>query len=332
VRYWRERHRNSASGAAISANGTAPAASGKADEAQRPTYGSRTLGMAERGTTSDARPTAQSPETYRRLKAPWRTRRRSPMLNHALMTPAGNGPTPERRAYRHVLSSSTSTRLNDPRAHSYQYPRGSRQFTIAPARAHPPARRTIMRQRFIRPLAITFAVIASRGSLVAQQVPNHEAAVEVRKQFLADLDTLQHKFVALAEAIPADKYSWRPGSGVRSVGEVFQHVSSEFYVYVPMAYGAAPSRVVGSGDDALKAFEAKSTKADVLKHLREGFAYAKQVVGALDPASIAGGKRLFGGEHTIVETSFGIAGDLHEHLGQLIAYARMNRVTPPWSK
>jgi hypothetical protein len=189
-----------------------------------------------------------------------------------------------------------------------------------------------MLQRSSRALAIAFAVIASRGSLVAQQVPNREAAVEVRKQFLADLDTLQRKFVALAEAIPADKYAWRPGSGVRSVGEVFQHVSSEFYVYVPMAYGAAPSRVVGSGDNELKAFEAKSTKADVLKHLKEGFAYTKQVVGALDPASITGEKKLFGGEHTIVETSFGIAGDLHEHLGQLIAYARMNRVTPPWSK
>ena len=70
--------------------------------------------------------------------------------------------------------------------------------------------------------------------------PNREAAVEVRKQFLADLDTLQSKFVALAQAFPADKYSWRPAPGVRSVGEAFMHVASEFYVYAPPAARRPP--------------------------------------------------------------------------------------------
>ena len=169
-------------------------------------------------------------------------------------------------------------------------------------------------------------------TLRAQDVPNRESAVEVRKQFLADLDTLQSKFLALAEAIPANKYSWRPAKGVRSVGEAFMHVASEFYVFAPMAYGAARSPLIPRGQDSFKKFESMSTKDDVLKHLKEGFAYTKQSITGIDEGQLTGSRKLFGGDHNIIETSFAMTDDLHEHLGQLIAYARMNGVTPPWSK
>src|SRR5689334_2272922 len=169
-------------------------------------------------------------------------------------------------------------------------------------------------------------------ALRAQEVPNRESAIEVRKQFLADLDTLQSKFLALAEAFPANKYSWRPAPNVRSVGEAFMHVASEFYVYAPMAYGAQRSPVIPRGQDSFKKFESMSTKDDALKHLQEGFAYAKEQINAPDASQLTGSRKLFGGDHNIVETSFVMTDDLHEHLGQLIAYARMNGVTPPWSK
>jgi hypothetical protein len=176
------------------------------------------------------------------------------------------------------------------------------------------------------------AVAASVRPAAAQDVPNREAALAIRKQFLMDLDSLQSKFLALSDAFPEDKYAWRPGPGVRSVGEVFMHVASEYYVYAPMAYGAARSPVIPRGPEAFKTFESKSTKADAQKHLKEGFAYAKQTIEGLDPAAITGTKKLFGGDRTIIETSFAMTDDLHEHLGQLIAYARMNGVVPPWSK
>jgi hypothetical protein len=181
-------------------------------------------------------------------------------------------------------------------------------------------------------MALAIALIAGSRPVAAQDVPNREAALEVRKQFTNDLDTLESKFLALADAIPAEKYSWRPAPGVRSIGEAFMHVASEFYVFTPMAYGATPSPVVGRGREAFQKFEGMSSKPEVIKHLKEGFAYTKQAVAGLDPTQLAGTKKLFGGDRTIVETSFGMAGDLHEHLGQLIAYARMNGVKPPWSK
>lgn len=163
-------------------------------------------------------------------------------------------------------------------------------------------------------------------------IPNRETALEVRRLFMADLDTLQSKFLALANAFPAEKYAWRPSSGVRSVGEVFMHVASEYYVFAPMAYGAARSPLIPRGQDSFKKFESASTKQDVLEHLNEGFAYAKQSINGLDASQLSGSRKLFGGDHTIIETSFIMTDDLHEHLGQLIAYARMNGVAPPWSK
>ena len=180
--------------------------------------------------------------------------------------------------------------------------------------------------------AALMLLVVPHHALRAQEVPNRESAAEVRKQFLADLDTLQSKFLVLAEAFPANKYAWRPAQGVRSVGEAFMHVASEFYVYAPLAYGAARSPVIPRGQDSFKKFESMSTKDDVLKHLKEGFAYAKQSISAIDEGQLTGSRKLFGGDRTIVETSFAMTDDLHEHLGQLIAYARMNGVTPPWSK
>ena len=192
----------------------------------------------------------------------------------------------------------------------------------------------VVRSRFIRAgLAVAALALASTaGTAAAQAVPSRESALEIRKRFLIDLDTLHSKFVALSEAIPAEKYSWRPAPGVRSIGEAFMHVASEYYVYTPMSYGAARSPVIPRGPEAFKTFESKSTKADVQKHLKEGFAYMKQQVEGLDPAAITGTQKIFGGDRTIIESSFVMSGDLHEHLGQLIAYARSNGITPPWSK
>jgi len=188
--------------------------------------------------------------------------------------------------------------------------------------------RSIQRAAF----ATTFALASAASTAAAQDMPNRETALEIRKQFMTDMDSLQSKFLALANAFPPDKYAWRPGPGVRSVGEVFMHVASEYYVYAPMAYGAPRSPVIARGEEAFKTFESKSTKADVMKHLKEGFAYTKQQINGLDAAAITGKHKLFGADRTILETSFAMTDDLHEHLGQLIAYARSNGVVPPWSK
>ncbi len=179
---------------------------------------------------------------------------------------------------------------------------------------------------------VAFALVAPAAAAQAQYSPDRATAIEVRKEFLTELDSLHSKFMQLAEAFPADKYAWRPAPGIRSVGEVFMHVASEYYFWTPAVFGAVPSPVVEANKAGLEKFEKMSSKPEVLKHLKEGFAYGRQAIATLDEAQITGIHRIFTRDRQVIEMSVNMISDLHEHLGQLIAYARMNGVKPPWSK
>ena len=73
-------------------------------------------------------------------------------------------------------------------------------------------------------------------------------------------------------------------------------------------------------------------KAEVIGHLTKGFAHAKMELQGIDPATLIGSRELFGQERTTPDLILFVAGDMHEHLGQLIAYARTNEIVPPWSE
>ena len=73
-------------------------------------------------------------------------------------------------------------------------------------------------------------------------------------------------------------------------------------------------------------------KTQVLDHLNKGFAYAKQQLELIDATTLTGKRKVMGRDLAAADVALFIGGDLHEHLGQLIAYARMNQIVPPWSK
>jgi uncharacterized damage-inducible protein DinB len=179
-----------------------------------------------------------------------------------------------------------------------------------------------------------FAALTLFGATrpAAAQTAGTFDAATVRAAYLTELDSLQSKFLQLAEAFPADKYSWRPAAGVRSVGEVFMHVATEYYLFSPMFFGAPTSPVVGTGPQAYRKLEASATKPEVLTHLTQGFAYTKQAIAAVPTDSLSKKRKMFGQEFDVVESSLAMTGDLHEHLGQLIAYARINGIRPPWTR
>jgi hypothetical protein len=164
----------------------------------------------------------------------------------------------------------------------------------------------------------------------AQDVISKEAAAELKASFVRDLDTLRGKFVGLAEAFPQDKYTWRPMEGVRSVSEVLMLAAFEGYSFIPGSFGGKAADL-GSREEAAK-LRTLSDKAQVMEHLNKGFAHAKQQLESLDAASLTGKRKVMGQDLSASQTALAIGGDLHEHLGQLIAYARMNHIVPPWSK
>jgi hypothetical protein len=181
-------------------------------------------------------------------------------------------------------------------------------------------------------LALGAAVLiaAAPSSASAQDVMTKESVAALKSSFVADLENLHTKFLGLANEFPQDKYSWKPMEGVRSVSEVLMLAAMEGYSFIPNSFGAKPADL-GSKDEVAK-LRTLSDKAQVIDHLNKGFAHAKKELEALDPATLTGKRTLFGKERSTADITLLVGGDLHEHLGQLIAYARMNQIVPPWSK
>jgi uncharacterized damage-inducible protein DinB len=151
-------------------------------------------------------------------------------------------------------------------------------------------------------------------------------AAGVRESVLSQIDQAREKLVALAEAMPADKFAWRPGQGVRSVGEVFAHVAGGNY-FLTTFWGAK----VPAGVDPRSFEKEGSDKAKTIDTLKKSFDYVKQQIQAVPEADLDRKIKLFGQDAMVQDAMLTLASHAHEHLGQSIAYARMNSVTPPWS-
>jgi len=144
-------------------------------------------------------------------------------------------------------------------------------------------------------------------------------------EFFADLDDVQKKITDLANAVPADKFAWRPAEGVRSISEVFMHVAGGNY-FLATFLGTPPPA------DMPKDLEKIADKQKVLAELQKSFDHLRATAKAMTPADLEKGVTMFGQQTTQRGVYSTILNHLHEHLGQSIAYARMNGVTPPWSK
>ncbi len=137
-----------------------------------------------------------------------------------------------------------------------------------------------------------------------------------------DAGTLSKKFTRLAQVM-AGKYDWKPGQGVRSVGDVFNLIVTENHMLAGVLSGtpntgAKPAPITDPGklQEALKASYVDLQKA----------------ITALSDNDLQAPVKLFGEDMTKQGAVMLILEDQHEHLGQSIAYARTNGVVPPWSK
>ncbi|MET0619343.1 MAG: DinB family protein [Thermoanaerobaculia bacterium] len=148
-----------------------------------------------------------------------------------------------------------------------------------------------------------------------------------RADFLVQLDMVGKQIVDLAEAVPADKYGWRPAPGVRSISEVYMHIVGG-NSYIPSFIGVKPMEGIERGME-----KSVTEKARVVDLLKKSMAHARAAVLATPDADLDKKVKIFGGEEASERAVIMIIGNhLHEHLGQSIAYARANGITPPWSK
>jgi uncharacterized damage-inducible protein DinB len=182
---------------------------------------------------------------------------------------------------------------------------------------------------FLVPLAIPVSAKAQASPPAPSSAASSATAPTsgVRAEFLNELKIQEDKFVQLAQATPAEKYAWRPAEGVRSVSEVYLHVAAANY-NLPHVFGvAAPAGFKVDGFD-----KSTTDKAKVIEILKDSFAHMRQAVVNMPDSDVEKQLDWFGAKNTYRGVMLFIIRHGAEHLGQSIAYARMNGVVPPWTE
>jgi uncharacterized damage-inducible protein DinB len=186
-----------------------------------------------------------------------------------------------------------------------------------PADAGPRALRTAC----LAVLALTIA-----GAEVAQAQAEPRMPRGLRDGLLARFDEATDKVMKLAEAMPAETYGWRPRSGVRSVSEALIHIAQGNYYTAEDAGVKRPSEFRRDAETAV------TEKASVIAYVRQASHHLRRALAELPESDLQKPATMFGQQTSYGNVYlFGVA-HVHEHLGQLVAYARQTGVVPPWSR
>jgi uncharacterized damage-inducible protein DinB len=184
--------------------------------------------------------------------------------------------------------------------------------------------------QFCAVIVSLMAVVGSSTRVIAQVNPYKDGTPGVtgsRSEVLAEVMIQQDKFLRLAEAIPAEKYTWRPAPDVRSFAEVFLHVAAaNFNLY--KLVGTPPP----AGLDVRGLEKSTTDKTKVMATLKDSFDHARRAITAMPDADLDKSLDWFGGKNTQRGILLFAVRHAAEHLGQSIAYARFIGVVPPWSE
>lgn len=177
--------------------------------------------------------------------------------------------------------------------------------------------------------------LAAFAALLTLVVPvTAQSPQGVMGDLLRDVGQVEKKIMGLARALPDKAYAWRPGEGVRSSGEVLMHIAADNY-YMPVMIGiAAPAETgITKEYESAAAFEKKPLGRDaIIAEVEKSFGFLKKAMTGVSDDKLNAPVAMFGMKTTNRGVWIMATTHLHEHLGQLIAYARSNDVTPPWSK
>lgn len=172
-----------------------------------------------------------------------------------------------------------------------------------------------------------FGAVSLAAALCLASLPVQAAHHTVQDDVLSMLDGIEKKLVDLAGATPDAKMGWRPAEGVRSTSEVFMHVAGANYFLSGMLGAKPPADV-----DVRNIEKTVTKQADVIAHLKKSFEHARSAVKGVSEADLTAAIKMFGQDATKRKAMMTLVEHGSEHLGQSIAYARMNGIAPPWSR
>jgi hypothetical protein len=155
----------------------------------------------------------------------------------------------------------------------------------------------------------------------------------VADMYQKEVDLVEHDLLSLAEAMPADKYDFRPSSGafenVRTFGEQIRHAATMIYVTAAIVLEEKSPFGPGTNDNGPDEVQGKAL---IVEYLRNSIAHARKAMASLNERNQLDPLRTYFGSQPRVAVAAGIAFHSYDHYGQLVVYARMNGVTPPASR
>ncbi len=189
-----------------------------------------------------------------------------------------------------------------------------------------------MKRSLINGLILALLIFAGAVAAYGQR-PTGAAAAKTaapavygqRAELLRQLDQVESKLVALAQAVPQEKYNWRPNEGVRSVSEVYMHVADGTSRLLRNLDFEPPAVL---DDDNL---ESITDKAKVIELLKLSLENVRHAINSTPEARMLRTVTFLGKKTTARDAFYTIIMHMHEHLGQSIAYARINNIVPPWT-
>lgn len=146
-----------------------------------------------------------------------------------------------------------------------------------------------------------------------------------RAEMIEQIDDVAKKLISMAEAMPEEKFPWRPAEGVRSVSEVYMHVVGGNYFFGTFLGVKIPAGIERSMEKDVTA------KPQVLEQLRTSIEHVRTILLQMSDKDLEKPVKMFGRTTSTRNAAVTMLAHMHEHLGQAIAYGRMNGVVPPWS-
>jgi uncharacterized damage-inducible protein DinB len=172
---------------------------------------------------------------------------------------------------------------------------------------------------------LLLAILLGTATLLTAQLdPKYEG---LWKGYDGEWLHVSQQLIALAEATPPEKFAWRPAPGVRSVSEVYMHIAlANFYLLSVTGPKLPPDIKSENMENAVTA------KADVIDWLKRSLDAVKTAHASVKPSDLQRKVKVNGVDATVDGMYLRIIVHANEHMGQLVAYARMSGVVPPWSK
>lgn len=149
----------------------------------------------------------------------------------------------------------------------------------------------------------------------------------LRSELLGHFNASIGKVIALAEAMPQERYGWKPHSEAMPVAQVYAHIARYNYYYPASSMGVASPSNIG-----LDTLEAMRDKAQIVQLLRQSADHARRAIKEMPAEQLEVSTKLYGRTVPQWAVLLQLVAHMNEHLGQSIAYARSNDVVPPWSR